>query len=54
MTTQNYIASAMKIGLSAAELEMMTVGMVMDVMSEFIPAEDAVRVATQEDIDRML
>lgn len=32
----------------------MTIGMVLDVLSEFIPEKERVYVATQEDIDRYL
>ena len=32
----------------------MSVGMVMDVLSEFIPEEDRIRIATKADIDKYL
>lgn len=41
-------------GFSVADLEHMSVGMVMDVLSEFIPEEDRIRIATQADIDKYL
>jgi len=54
LTTQSLIAGAIHCGLSVADFAYMTVGMILDVMSEFIPEEDRVYKATQEDIDRML
>ena len=54
LTTQNYIAAVISSGFSVADLEHMSVGMVMDVLSEFIPEEDRIRIATQADIDKYL
>ena len=54
LTTQNYIAAVISNGFSVADLEHMSVGMVMDVLSEFIPEEDRIRIATQADIDKYL
>lgn len=44
----------MRCGFSVADLEFMTVGTLLDAMTEFIPEDDRVYKATQEDIDRML
>lgn len=47
------IAAAVSVGITVRDLEDMTIGMVADVMSEFIPEKDRVRKATQADMDAL-
>lgn len=46
--------SAVSNGFSAQDFEDMTIGMLIDCLSETIPEDDRVYKATQSDIDRML
>lgn len=48
------IASAISAGFTVADFQYMTVGMLLDALSEFIPDKDRVYEATQEDIDKYL
>lgn len=54
MTTQSLIMSAVSHGFSVQDLEYMTIGMLMDSLSETIPDGERRVKATQEDIKRML
>lgn len=48
------IAAAVNSGFSVADFEFMTIGMLQDVLTEFIPEKDRIYIATQEDIDKYL
>jgi hypothetical protein len=54
LTTQSLIMSAVSNGFSVQDLNNMTIGMLMDAVSEKIPDGDREIQATQEDIRRML
>lgn len=54
MTTALFLLRAAQLGISIAELDLLTVGMVFDMMTEKINDVEGeyARVATQEDIDK--
>ena len=56
MTTGLYLLRAAQLGISMADLDLLTIGMVNDMATERLNDEngDYARVATQEDIDRFL
>lgn len=48
------IAAAISRGFSVADFEYMTIGALQDALTEFIPEDDRIYLATQEDIDKYL
>lgn len=48
------IAAAISRGFSVADFEYLTIGALQDALSEFIPDNERVYIATQEDIDKYL
>ena len=51
-TAQGMIYAAKTHGFSAADLDELSVGALIDIVSESIPDKDRVYIATQADIDR--
>lgn len=54
MTTALYLLRAAQLGISVSDLDLLTIGMIMDMSAERYNDEhgDYASVATQEDIDR--
>ena len=55
MTTGVFLLRAVKLGISIADLELLTIGMINDMLIEMLnDGEEYDEVATQEDIDTFL
>ena len=54
MSVQKLIASAINSGFTIADFKFLTIGMICDALSEFIPEEQRVYEATTSDIKMLL
>lgn len=54
MTVQSFLAAALHRGITVTDMRSMTVGQILDILVEYIPEDERVYQATQNDIDRIL